>query len=127
LGSALQSDLYELDYAKLKIQSISTLPLDASMILRFYDANGGLLLQKPLTSLLQSGTPNSDGVVITAKTTDAELVLNSTDFAAIVDAKEVVAEVSMSTFNGGSIPVKLRTDAFITLDIAVEAKVNYQL
>ena len=33
----------------------------------------------------------------------------------------------MKSFNQGTVPVKLRTDATIKIDLGVEAKVNFEL
>jgi hypothetical protein len=45
----------------------------------------------------------------------------------VLDAVHIIAEASMETYNAGNDPVKLRTDAFIDLDLGVELEVNYQL
>lgn len=128
LSSLLQSDLYELDYARLKINTFSTLPLDATMTLRFYGSNGALLLNKPLSSvLLESGTPNANGVVITGVSSFTEVLLTSADFDAILNATELTAQVTLATYNGGTVPVKLRTDANITIELGMEVKVKYEL
>lgn len=126
LGSNLQNDLYELDYAKLHITTESTLPLDASVELQFYDDSGNLLLVKPLP-LMDSGIPNTDGIVIAPQTTYAELELTATDFDAIVNAKVAYAEATIQTFNQGAVPVKLRTDAYLAVSLGVEAKVTYEI
>lgn len=126
LGSNLQNDTYELDYAKLFITTESTLPLDASVELQFYDDSGNLILVKPLP-LMDSGIPNADGIVIAPQTTYAELGLTATDFDAILNAKVVYAEATIQTFNQGAVPVKLRTDAYIKIGLGVQAKVNYEI
>lgn len=126
LASSLQQEEFEMEFAKLKIYTESTLPLDAYVDLKFYDANGNLLLLKPLP-LLDSGIPNSDGIVISPKITMTELELTKTDFDAIIDAKVLYAEATMSTYNQGSVPVKLRTDAYITIDLSMEAQISYEL
>jgi hypothetical protein len=126
LSSYLESDFYDLGYAKLNIHAISTLPLNVNVELKFYDASGMLVLVKPLP-ILESGIPNTDGVVVTPKTTITQITLSSADFDALVNATEVYAEASMSTFNNGGVPVKLRTDAYISLDLGVEAKIDFEL
>lgn len=126
LASSLQQEEFEMEFAKLKIYTESTLPLDAYVDLKFYDANGNLLLLKPLP-LLDSGIPNSDGIVISPKITMTELELTKTDFEAIMDAKVLYAEATMSTYNQGAVPVKLRTDAYITIDLSMEAQISYEL
>jgi hypothetical protein len=126
LSSYLESDFYDLSYANLNIHAVSTLPLNVTVELKFYDASGMLVLVKPLP-ILESGIPNSDGVVVTPKVTISQIALSSTDFDALVNATKVYAEASMSTFNNGAVPVKLRTDAFISLDLGVEAKIDFEL
>ncbi len=126
LASSLQQEEFEMEFAKLKVYTESTLPLDAYVDLKFYDANGNLLLLKPLP-LLDSGIPNSDGIVMSPKITMTELELTKTDFEAIMDAKLLYAEATMSTYNQGAVPVKLRTDAYITIDLSMEAQISYEL
>ena len=126
LGSLITSEIYTINYAKLLFEVTSTLPLDASINLKFYNANGDLVLVKPLP-LMISGLPNTDGIVTVASTTNSYLVLSNTDFDDLVSAKTVSAEVTMATYNGGTVPVKLRTDASISISLGLEAKLNVEL
>ena len=74
---------------------------------------------------LESGIPNSAGVVLSPSITDSELNLTTADFTAIAGATTVVAEVTMDTYNNGGTPVKLRTDANFKVGLGLEAKVNF--
>ena len=126
LSSYLESSLYEFDYAKLLINTTSSLPVDATLDLKFYAADGTLLLVKTINAL-ESGVPNVDGVVIAPSVTFSELELTASDFSLITQARVAVAEATMNSFNQGTVPVKLRTDATIKIDLGVEAKVNFEL
>ena len=126
LSSYLESSLYEFDYAKLLINTTSSLPVDATLDLKFYAADGTLLLVKTINAL-ESGVPNVDGVVIAPSVTFSELELTASDFSLLTQARVAVAEATMNSFNQGTVPVKLRTDATIKIDLGVEAKVNFEL
>lgn len=126
LSSYLESSLYEFDYAKLLINTTSSLPVDATLDLKFYAADGTLLLVKTINAL-ESGVPNVDGVVIAPSVTFSELELTASDFSLLTQARVAVAEATMNSFNQGMVPVKLRTDATIKIDLGVEAKVNFEL
>lgn len=41
--------------------------------------------------------------------------------------KTLSAEVNMATYNGKTVPVKLRTDASISISLGLEAKLNVEL
>ena len=126
LSNYLESSLYEFDYAKLLINTTSSLPVDATLDLKFYAADGTLLLVKTINAL-ESGVPNVDGVVIAPSVTFSELELTASDFSLLTQARVAVAEATMNSFNQGTVPVKLRTDATIKIDLGVEAKVNFEL
>lgn len=119
-------EFVDLDYAKLIIFATSTLPLDATVDLKFYDDLGNLVLVKPLP-LLESGIPNSDGVVVTPNTLSSELTITAAEFQDLMQARVVVAEATVVSYNNGGVPVKLRTDATVGLAIGLEAKVNVEL
>jgi len=126
LSSYLESSLYEFEYAKLLINTTSTLPVSASLDLKFYASDGTLLLVKTVNAL-DSGVPNSDGVVMTPSVTFSELELTASDFTLLMQATVAVAEASMESYNNGGVPVKLRTDATINVDLGLEGKVNFEL
>jgi hypothetical protein len=67
------------------------------------------------------------GIAIIASTTSSYFVLFNTDFGDLMSAKTVSAEVTMATYNGGTVPVKLRTDASISISLGLEAKLNVEL
>ena len=126
LSSYLESSLYEFEYAKLLINTTSTLPVSASLDLKFYASDGTLLLVKTVNAL-DSGVPNTDGVVVTPSVTFSELELTASDFTLLMQATVAVAEASMESYNNGGVPVKLRTDATINVDLGLEGKVNFEL
>lgn len=126
ISSQISSDYYEVEYAKLKLVATSTLPLDANVDLKFYDNAGTLLLVKPLP-LLESGIPNSSGVVVSPSVLNTELTITSAEFETLKDATIAVAEATMVTYNGGQDAVKLRTDANINLAIGLEAKLKVDI
>ena len=70
---------------------------------------------------------DSRGIVAVAITTSSYLVLSNTDFDDLGSAKTVSAELTMATYKGGAAPVKLRTDASISISIGLEAKLNVEL
>ncbi|MDC1022320.1 hypothetical protein OAQ85_02665 [Schleiferiaceae bacterium] len=126
LESQLTSEYYEIEYAKLIIIATSTLPVDAVVDLNFYDDSGNLVLKKSLP-LLESGIPNSNGVVVMPNTLNAELVITETEFADLIQARVVEAEATVISYNNGGTPVKLRTDATVGLAIGLEAKLKVEL
>ncbi len=126
LESQLTSEYYEIEYAKLIIIATSTLPVDAVVDLNFYDDSGNLVLKKSLP-ILESGVPNSNGVVVMPNTLNAELVITETEFADLIQARVVEAEATVISYNNGGTPVKLRTDATVGLAIGLEAKLKVEL
>ena len=76
---------------------------------------------------LDSGVPNTDGVVMVPSVTFSELALTAADFGLLTQATVAVAEATMESYNNGGVPVKLRTDATIRIDLGLEAKVNFEL
>ena len=125
LESRLTSDFYEIEYAKFIIIATSTLPVDAVVDLNFYDDFGALILKKTLP-ILESGVPNSNGVVVVPHTLNAELLITETEFANLIQAKKVEAEATAISYNSGLTPVKLRTDATVGLAIGLEAKLKVE-
>jgi len=117
---------YEIEYAKLIIIATSTLPVDAVVDLNFYDDSGNLVLKKSLP-ILESGVPNSNGVVVMPNTLNAELVITETEFEDLIQARVVEAEATVISYNNGGTPVKLRTDATVGLAIGLEAKLKVEL
>ncbi len=117
---------YEIEYAKLIIIATSTLPVDAVVDLNFYDDSGNLVLKKSLP-ILESGVPNSNGVVVMPNTLNAELVITTTEFEDLIQARVVEAEATVISYNNGGTPVKLRTDATVGLAIGLEAKLKVEL
>ena len=120
------SAFYEIEYAKLIIIATSTLPVDAVVDLNFYDDSGNLVLKKSLP-ILESGVPNSNGVVVMPNTLNAELVITETEFDDLIQARVVEAEATVISYNNGGTPVKLRTDATVGLAIGLEAKLKVEL
>ena len=51
-----------IESAVLLLQTTSTLPLDASLNLTFYDANWNTILVKDL-GLMESGIPDANGII----------------------------------------------------------------
>ena len=120
------SAFYEIEYAKLIIIATSTLHVDAVVDLNFYDDSGNLVLKKSLP-ILESGVPNSNGVVVMPNTLNAELVITETEFDDLIQARVVEAEATVISYNNGGTPVKLRTDATVGLAIGLEAKLKVEL
>ena len=114
-----------IEYAKLLLQSTTTLPLDANVQIKFYDAGWNEVMMKDL-GLIKSGTPDATGIIATANVLDGELVLDATEALTLLNAKHVVAEATMDTYNAGNDPVKLRTDAILKLDLGVQLQVKYE-
>jgi len=115
-----------LESAKLLLQTTTTLPLDASITLKFYDVNW-IQIHTINMGIMESGTPDASGIINTPNVLSTEVALNAADAKSVLDAVHIIAEASMETYNAGNDPVKLRTDAFIDLDLGVELEVNYQL
>ena len=125
-NSDILPDGAELESAKVLLQTISTLPLDASLTLSFYDVNWNVLLVKNL-GLMESGVPDANGIVVAPNTFDAELELDANEAKSVLDAVHITAEATMATYNAGSDPVKLRTDATLKLNLGAQFKVNVTL
>ena len=115
-----------IESAVLLLQTTSTLPLDASLNLKFYDANWNTILVKDL-GLMESGIPDANGIITAASVLDSELELNALEASSVLDAVHVTAEATMDTYNVGSDPVKLRTDATLVINLGVQFKINVTL
>jgi hypothetical protein len=108
---------------KLFLNTTTTLPLDASITLKFYDASWNEVHMETV-DLLVSGVPNANGIVTSPSVSDVEIDLNGTALDAVLNAKAVIAEATMDTYNGGSDPVKLRTDASISIGLGAQIQMN---
>ena len=115
-----------LESAKILLQTTTTLPLDANVQIKFYDASWNEVMMKDL-GLMESGTPDAAGIITTANVLDSELTLDATEALTLLNAKHIVAEATMDTYNAGNDPVKLRTDATLKLDLGVQLQVKYEL
>ena len=115
-----------LESAKILLQTTTTLPLDANVQITFYDASWNEVMMKDL-GLMESGTPDAAGIITTANVLDSELALDATEALTLLNAKHIVAEATMDTYNAGNDPVKLRTDATLKLDLGVQLQVKYEL
>ena len=115
-----------LESATLLLQTTTTLPLDASLTLSFYDANWNVLLIKDL-GLMESGVPDASGIVTAANVLNTELELDALEAKTVLDAAHITAQASMDTYNVGSDPVKLRTDATLNLNLGVQFQLNVTL
>jgi hypothetical protein len=116
-------DSTSVENLKLFLTTTTTLPLDASITLKFYDAMWNEVHMETV-DLLVSGVPNANGIVISPSVSDVEIDLSGTALEAVLNAKGVIAEATMDTYNGGSDPVKLRTDASIRLGLGVQLQLN---
>ena len=112
-----------LESAKLLLQTTTTLPLDASLNLTFYDANWNTILVKDF-GLMESGIPDANGIIVAPNVLDTELELDASEATAVLEAVHITAEATMDTYNVGTDPVKLRTDATLNLNLGVQFKVN---
>ena len=115
-----------LESAKILLQTTTTLPLDANVKIKFYDASWNEVMMKDL-GLMESGTPDASGIITTANVLDSELALDAAEALTLLNAKHIVAEATMDTYNAGNDPVKLRTDATLKLDLGVQLQVKYEL
>lgn len=115
-----------LESAKILLQTTTTLPLDANVQIKFYDASWNEVMMKDL-GLMESGTPDASGIITTANVLDSELALDAVEALTLLNAKHIVAEATMDTYNAGNDPVKLRTDATLKLDLGVQLQVKYEL
>ena len=116
-------DSMEVEEVKLYMTNTTTLPLNANIELKFYDENW-VLVHSETVSLLESGIPNSNGIVTAANSISTELALKGAALEAVLASHNVIVEASMETFDGGNVPVKLRTDATIGIALNVEIKVG---
>jgi len=115
-----------LESAKILLQTTTSLPLDANVQIKFYDASWNEVMMKDL-GLMESGTPDAAGIITTANVLDSELALDATEALTLLNAKHIIAEASMNSYNAGNDPVKLRTDATLKLDLGVQLQVKYEL
>jgi hypothetical protein len=115
-----------LESAKILLQTTTSLPLDANVQIKFYDASWNEVMMKDL-GLMESGTPDAAGIITTANVLDSELALDATEALTLLNAKHIIAEASMNSYNAGNDPVKLRTDATLKLDLGIQLQVKYEL
>ena len=125
LGAAVPENM-EVQSIQLFMSNTTTLPLKTSVALKFYDANWNEVHMENV-DLLISGVPNANGIVTAPSTSDITIDLNGAALEAVLGAKSVIAEATMDTYNGGSDPVKLRTDATIGISLGVQLEVSLTL
>lgn len=114
------------DEVKLFITSATTLPLNSTVMLKFYDDAWNEVHTESLAFLV-SGVPNASGIVTAANSSDMEISLSGVSLEDVLSAHAVVAEATMETYNAGSDPVKLRTDATISISLGVQISLTYNL
>ena len=125
LGAAVPDNM-EVQSIQLFMSNTTTLPLETSVTLKFYDENWNEVHMETV-DLLISGVPNANGIVTAPSTSDITIDLNGAALEAVLGAKSVIAEATMDTYNGGSDPVKLRTDATIGISLGVQLEVSLTL
>ncbi len=125
LAGAVPDDM-EVKNIQLFISTTTTLPLETTVVLKFYDANWNEV-QMETVDLLISGVPNANGIVTAPSTSDITIDLSGTALESVLGAKSIVAEATMDTYNGGVDPVKLRTDANIGISLGVQLEVSMTL
>ena len=119
-------DSFEVEAVTLHMLNTTTLPLNATIELKFYDENWSLMHSETV-ALLTSGVPNSDGIVVAANAVSTELALDGAALEAVLSSSAIIAEASMETYDGGSTPVKLRTDATIGIALGIDLKVGAKI
>ena len=119
-------DSFEVEGVTLHMLNTTTLPLNATVELKFYDENWSLVHSETV-ALLTSGVPNSDGIVVAANAVSTELALDGAALEAVLSSSAIIAEASMETYDGGSTPVKLRTDATIGIALGIDLKVGAKI
>ena len=77
--------------------------------------------------LMESGIPDANGIITAASVLDSELELNALEASSVLDAVHITAEATMDTYNVGSDPIKLRTDAALVINLGVQFKINVTL
>ena len=115
-----------LESAKILLQTTTTLPLDANVQIKFYDALWNEVMMKNL-GLMESGAPDASGIITTPNILNSEIALDATEALTLLNAAHIITEATMDTYNAGNDPVKLRTDATLKLDLGVQLQVKYEL
>ena len=113
----------EIKALRLLMETSTTLPLNATIVLRFYDASWNEIHSESI-DLLQSGIPNMNGIVTAPSSTSLSIDVSGTDLTQVLSAKSILAEVLMETYNGGTEPVRLRTDATIGISLGIQVEVS---
>lgn len=116
-------DSVAIEEVTLHMLNTTTLPLNATIELKFYDESWVLVHSETL-SLLESGIPNSNGIVTSANAVSTDLALEGAALEAVLSSSAIIAEASMETYDGGTTPVKLRTDATIGISLGIDIKVG---
>jgi len=116
-------DSVAIEEVTLHMLNTTTLPLNATIELKFYDENW-VLVHSETVSLLESGIPNSNGIVTSANAVSTDLALEGAALEAVLSSSAIIAEASMETYDGGTTPVKLRTDATIGISLGIDIKVG---
>ena len=124
LGAAVPENM-EVQSIQLFMSNTTTLPLETSVALKFYDETGTKFTWK--LWIYSSAVFNANGIVTAPSTSDITIDLNGAALEAVLGAKSVIAEATMDTYNGGSDPVKLRTDATIGISLGVQLEVSLTL
>ena len=121
--ASLVPDSFDVELIKLHMVNTTTLPLNANIELKFYDENWNLTHSESI-SLMESGIPNASGIVTAPNAVSTDLELQGASIEAVLASNAVIAEVTMETYDAGSTPVKLRTDATIGIALGLELQVS---
>ena len=122
LLSAIPNEV-EIKALRVLMATSTTLPLNATIVLRFYDDAWNEIHSESI-DLLQSGIPNMNGIVTAPGYSSISVDISGADLTDVLSAQSILAEVLMETYNGGTEPVKLRTDATMGITVGIQVEVT---
>ena len=85
-----------LESARILLQT-TTLPLDANIQIKFYDALWNEVMMKNL-GLMESGAPDASGIITTPNILNSEIALDATEALTLLNAAHIIAEATMDTY-----------------------------
>ena len=125
---------FEVNIENMQIEGSATLniyiengfPFDVSFTIILYDSITSLNLDTISADLLSSASVNAQGRVYQTKSSNTEIVIDDELLDNLNNANKLIVIGSISTYNNGTVPVKIYTDysLYFSVKIAGEFTIN---
>ncbi len=121
-------NIEEVDYAKFKLVTENSFPLNARIQVYFATESYYVLDSLFTTSenLLVSGEVNEDGVVINPSRNETLITVNHENLRNIYDARKIIVKAHLLSTNNGESTVQFLTTYGIDMQLGVVTNLSYQ-